>query len=158
MGAGRSIVVEEVERLVAPILDKQKMELVDTQFLHEHGRWVLRLFLDKEGGVTLDDCAQMSDRLGRMLDATSVISQSYSLEVSSPGLNRPLRKEHDFRRFLGQRADITIFAPLDGRRHFRGIIHGVEEGNVVIQDVTEQLFSLPLSGIAKARLDPEITI
>ena len=153
-----NVVVEEVERLAAPVLDEQKMELVDIQFMREHGQWVLRLFLDKEGGMTLGDCARMSDRLGRMLDATSVISQSYCLEVSSPGLNRSLRKEKDFRRFLGERADITVFAPLDGRRHFRGILRNVEEGRVVIEDSAQQFFTLPLSGIAKARLDPDIPI
>jgi ribosome maturation factor RimP len=96
--------------------------------------------------------------LGRMLDAANVIPQSYSLEVSSPGVYRPLRKPQDFERFKGERVDINLFAPINGRRHFRGTIEGVDEGNVQVKDSTQQLFSLPLAGISKAKLDPEIKI
>ena len=74
------------------------MELVDAQFVHEHGQWVLRFFLDKTGGITLEDCAKLSDHIGRTLDATDLIKQRYSLEVSSPGINRPLKKESDYQR------------------------------------------------------------
>jgi ribosome maturation factor RimP len=154
----KSLLIDEIERLAAPVLQEHGAELVYVEFVHEHGNWVLRFFLDKPNGITLDDCATLSEHLGRNLDATNLIPQSYSLEVSSPGIYRPLRKEKDFERFKGERADIQLFAPLNGRRHFRGTIEGVAEGQVQVKDVTEQVFSLPLSGIAKAKLDPEITI
>ena len=154
----KSVLIEQIEELATPVLQEHGAELVYVEFVHEHGQWVLRFFLDKPGGITLDDCATISEHLSRNLDATNLISQSYSLEVSSPGLYRPLRKEKDFERFKGERADIQLYAPLNGRRHFRGTIEGVAEGQVQVKDVSEQIFSLPLSGIAKAKLDPEIKI
>ena len=131
---------------------------MDLQFVHEHGSWVLRFFLDKEGGITLDDCATLSHTVGEALDAANIISQSYSLEVSSPGLNRPLKKEKDFQKFVGERIDVTMFAPVDGRRHFKGSIQSAGEGQVTVKDEEERLCALPIEGIAKAKLDPEIKI
>jgi ribosome maturation factor RimP len=154
----KSQLIEQIEKLSAPVLQEHETELVDLQFVHEHGQWVLRYFLDKPNGITLDDCANMSEYLGRMLDAANVISQTYTLEVSSPGINRPLHKEEDYRRFIGERVDVTLYAPLNGRRHFKGTIESVEPGAVKIIDSTEQLFSLPLADVAKAKLDPDIQI
>lgn len=154
----KSALIEQIEQLAAPVLEEHGAELVHVEFVHEHGSWVLRFFLDKPNGITLDDCATISEHLGRNLDATNLIPQSYSLEVSSPGIYRPLRKEKDFERFKGERADIQLYAPINGRRHFRGIIEGVTGGEVQVKDSAQELFSLPLSGIAKAKLDPEIKI
>src|SRR5688572_4721429 len=154
----KSLLIEQIEQLADPVLQEHGAELVMTEFVHEHGSWVLRFFLDKPQGITLDDCATISEHLGRILDASNTIPQSYSLEVSSPGVYRPLRKEKDFERFKGERADIHLYAPINGRRNFKGTIEDVREGAVQIKDVTQQIFSLPLSGIAKAKLDPEIKI
>ena len=156
--ATKNILIEQIEQLVDPVLKEHGAEIVLVEFVHEHGSWVLRFFLDKPNGITLDDCAVISEHLGRILDASNIIQQSYSLEVSSPGVYRPLRKEQDFQRFKGERADIHLYAPINGRRHFRGVIEGAGEGNVQIKDVAAQVFSLPLAGIAKAKLDPEIKI
>ena len=158
MSPSKSILIEQIEQLSLPVLQEHGAELVDLEFQHEHGQWVLRYFVDKASGITLDDCAKLSDHLGRILDASNVIVQSYALEVSSPGLNRALKKEQDFERFKGERADINLYAPLNGRRHFRGTIEAVQAGSVVIKDAAQQTFELPLTGIAKARLDPEIRI
>src|SRR4051812_16029126 len=154
----KSALIEQIEKLADPVLQEHGAELVMVEFVHEHGSWVLRFFLDKPGGITLDDCATISEHLGRNLDATPLIAQSYSLEVSSPGIYRPLRKEKDFERFKGERADIHLYAPINGRRHFRGTIEGVREGVVDVKDSEDHVFSLPLSGISKAKLDPEIKI
>jgi ribosome maturation factor RimP len=154
----KSVLIDQIEQLAEPVLKEHGMELVMVEFVHEHGTWVLRFFLDKPGGITLDNCAELSNHLGRMLDATNIIPQSYSLEVSSPGIYRPLRKLQDFERFKGERVDINLFAPLDGRRHFKGTIEGVGEGHVQVKDSSQQLFTLPFSGISKAKLDPEIKI
>jgi len=154
----KSVLVEQIEQLAEPVLQEHGAELVFVEFLHEHGQWVLRFYLDKPNGITLDDCADISAHLGRNLDATDLIPQAYTLEVSSPGINRPLRKQKDFERFQGERADIHLFAPIDGRRHFRGTIESVTNEYVQVKDTMQQLFLLPLSGISKARLDPEIKI
>lgn len=147
--------MERIEQVARPVLAEHSAELVDLQFVHEQGQWVLRFFLDKEGGITLDDCAEISDHLGRLLDATNLVSRSYSLEVSSPGINRRLRKEKDYQRFMGERVDVTVFAPINGRRHFRGTIQAVHEGVVEIQEPSQPPWALPLTAIAKAKLDPE---
>src|SRR6185312_9129075 len=100
--ASKTILLEKVEELVAPALSQHEAELVDLQFVHEHGRWVLRFFVDKPDRITLDDCAVISEHVGRLLDGADIIPQTYSLEISSPGVNRPLRKESDFKKFIGE--------------------------------------------------------
>lgn len=157
MGQTKSVVLQKVESLVAPALAQETMELVDLEYVHEHGQWVLRLFLDKPGGITLDDCARMSERLGGILDAADPIPQSYSLEISSPGINRPLRKDADYDRFRGEKVEISMYAPVNGRRHFKGVLQGLEQGKVVVEESPEVRFMLPLADIAKARLDPDMT-
>jgi ribosome maturation factor RimP len=156
--SGKNVLVEKIEQLSAPILAEHNAELVDLQFVHEHGSWVLRYFLDKPDGITLDDCAALSRHLGQMLDESEAITQSYSLEVSSPGVYRPLRKEKDYLRFVGERVDVTLFAPINGRRHFRGQLESVETGAVIVKDSEQRLHTLPLADVAKATLDPEIEI
>lgn len=156
MANAKTVLIEQVARVAQPVLEEHGAELVDLQFVHEHGQWVLRFFLDKAGGISLDDCAAISEHVGRVLDATDLITQSYALEVSSPGINRPLKKESDYRRFIGERVDVTLYAPMNGRRHFRGTLQSVEEGRVVVQEAPDQAFALPLTDVAKARLDPEI--
>ena len=150
--------MEQIEKVAAPVLAEHGAELVDSLFVHEHGQWILRFYLDKAGGITLDDCATISEHLGRNLDASDLIQQSYTLEVSSPGLNRPLKKEADYQRFIGEKVDVTLFAPINGRRHFKGTLQSVGAGSVIVHEAPQQEFTLPLEGIAKARLDPEIDI
>ena len=156
MGNAKSIFIEQLEELTAPVLKEYGAELVDLQFIHEHGQWVLRFFLDKPGGVTLGDCSILSEHIGRILDAADVVKQRYSLEISSPGINRPLKKESDYQRFIGERVDVTLYAPLNGRRHFQGVLRSVNAGVAVVEESTEQSFPVPLADVAKARLDPEI--
>lgn len=159
MASSKSILIEQIEQVAVPVLQEHNAELVDIVFVHEHGSWVLRFFLDKPGGITLDDCAVISDHLGRNLDATDIIKQSYSLEVSSPGVYRPLKKEADFARFQGERVEVKLYAPLNGRRNFHGVIQSVSSGLVTVQEPeTQQQFQLPIADVAKAHLDPEINI
>src|SRR5262249_46895096 len=101
MATSKTLLMEQIEQVAARALAEHRAELVDSMFVHEHGQWVLRFLLDKEGGITLDDCATISDHLSRNLDAADVIPQSYTLEVSSPGINRPLKKEADYKKFIG---------------------------------------------------------
>lgn len=144
---------DKLRAIAEPFLLSLGMELVDIGFVSEHGRKILRLFIDKPGGVTLDDCSSVSREFGTILDVQDVMpSARYVLEVSSPGLDRPLIKEKDFIRFAGKRARIRTKAPIDGRRNFQAVIKGVEGGCVLIEDFDGKSFRLSLPDIDKANL------
>lgn len=157
MANSKSQLLEKIEELVTPVISENAMELVDLEFQHEHGQWILRFYIDKSGGITLDDCAIMSDRIGQVLDVTDPIPQNYSLEVSSPGIYRPLRKLEDFKKYVGQPVDISLYAPQNGRRNYKGTIDSVSSETVSIL-VDGQKHDLSFEGIAKAKLDPDIEI
>ena len=140
--------------VVEPLLKREGYELVDVEVLGAGSGTIVRLFIDKQGGVTLDDCATVSEAVSAMLDVEDPIETSYSLEVSSPGLDRPLRKAADFQRFAGRKAKIKTFGPLEGagnRKVFVGVLKGCEADLVRI-DVDGTLFTLPMERIAKANL------
>ena len=132
------------------------MELVHVEMRRESGGLVLRLYLDKEGGVTLDDCAQVSRQLSAQLDAQDMIAESYTLEVSSPGLDRPLAKETDFTRFAGHNVRLSTVAPLEGRRHFTGRLIGLMDGSVHLVLEGGQAVAIPRDQIDKARLQADL--
>ncbi len=146
-------IVEVVEGLVSPVLEQEGLELVDVTFGREGRRWVLRIFIDKPGGVTLDDCAWVSHRIEDLIEVEEVISQRYYLEISSPGLDRVLKKERDFQRFAGKWARVRIREPMEGRRNFKGRILGCEQGMLDLEDSEGRRFRFPLGEIEKARLD-----
>jgi ribosome maturation factor RimP len=146
-----------IERAVEPVLEQEKAELVDLKFVQEGHRWVLKVFLDKAGGVTLDDCAYFSDRIGAALDESEAIGKSYVLEVSSPGIDRVVKKEKDFKRFAGQPVKIRLKLPQNGQRNFKGRLAGFEEGKVIVESAGKALQFAP-EQIDEARLDPEVDI
>ncbi len=150
-------IVERVEGLLGPILEEEGLELVGVEFRRERSGWVLRVYIDKEGGVTLGDCVRVSRELGELLDVEDFIPYSYHLEVSSPGINRPLRKREDFERFRGEWAKVRVSEPIQGRRNFRGRIVGCE-GEELLLSVEEKVLEIPLSNIVKANLDPHIEV
>jgi ribosome maturation factor RimP len=149
----------KLQSLVEPVVTGQGYELVDVEFKNELGAWILRVYIDKphredrlEGGVGLDDCAQVSRELSAVLDVDDVIPGHYSLEVSSPGLNRPLKKEADFARFVGKKAKIRTRHPVgDSRRNFSGTLVAVAQGKVKI-DVGDQVCEVPVDDVEKANL------
>jgi ribosome maturation factor RimP len=143
------------ELLELPIL-KKKMELVDLEWRRERTGWVLRLYIDKPGGVTIGDCAKISELVGHLLDKEDLIHHPYNLEVSSPGIERPLKRKEHFERFIGEKAKITLHNPLSGRRNLVGTILGVEEG-VLKFSVEGKIWEIAFSNIKKAHLQPEIT-
>lgn len=149
--------LSKVEQLLAPMLEQENAELVDLKFVQEGHRWVLKVFLDKSGGITLDDCAYFSDRIGSLLDEKDIITKSYVLEISSPGINRVIKKESDFKRFSGQAVKLTSKIPQEGQRHFKGKILGFEDGQVLIE-AGGKTHRFPLSQIDEARLDSEVDI
>ena len=115
----------------------------------------MRLTIDREGGVTLDDCAEFSRRVGALLEVEDPIPSAYGLEVSSPGLDRRLVKESDFERFSGRVARVSLAQPLGGRRNFQGVLKGLERGEVLMEIEGETLVRLPFSAIHVARLVPQ---
>lgn len=142
--------------LAQPVVDGLGMELVDVAFVTEHGRRVLRVTIDKPGGVTVDDCGDVSRELGTILDVEDPIPQRYTLEVSSPGLDRPLLSEKDFIRFTGKKARIKTREAMEGRKNFKATIEAVEGGRVKVTDFDGKVFEIPLSNIDRARLEVEI--
>ncbi|WP_427854595.1 ribosome maturation factor RimP [Desulfotomaculum copahuensis] len=144
----------QVEEAAAPMAAALGLELVDVVYVKEGGNWYLRLFIDREGGVTLDDCQAMSEKLDRWLDEVDPVPQSYHLEVSSPGLERPLKKPDDFRRFQGRMIQLSTFAPVEGRKKFTGLLVGAGEESVQLEIQGRQLV-IPMEQVAAARLKAE---
>lgn len=144
--------LREVREVVEPILESQGFELVDLEYQRESQGWVLRIYLDREGGVNLEDCAGVSHEVGAILEVKDLIPSAYILEVSSPGLTRPLKKPEDFNKFRNQMVKIKLYEPLEGRRNFKGTLLGLE-GDRVRVEVEQRVYELPLQRIAKANLE-----
>jgi ribosome maturation factor RimP len=148
-------IVDKVSHLVEPVVQEFGMEMVDVEFRPERGRWILRVFIDKEGGITVDDCASVSRELGDLIEAEDIIDYPYVLEISSPGLNRPLRKESDFIRAIGKMVRLKMSRPINRRRNFTGRLANVREGVISLLVDENNLVELPLKEIDKARLKYE---
>ena len=148
-------IMERAASLANPLLREERMELVETEFRREARGWVLRLYIDKEGGVTLDDCARVSLEVGRILDVEDVISVPYTLEVSSPGLRRPLRREEDFLRYRSRTIRVKTSAPVESRRHFKGRLLGVVD-HMIEMAIDHDVIRIPISNVAKANLEIDI--
>ena len=139
--------VERVWRLAAPLAAREGMEIIDIEFRHEGGRSgrVLRLYLDKEGGPNMDDISRVSHALSDVLDSDNAIETAYTLEVSSPGINRPIRRPEHFSRFLGKRIRVRTRDMIDGRRSFLGVLSEVaEHGIKLAQDGKEYSILFPM--------------
>ena len=143
-----SKVETQVENLLAEILTDTDYELVDVEYVKEGRDWYLRIFVDKAGGVDLDDCQAVSEKLGARLDEADIIGGAYILEVSSPGIDRILKKDKDFVREAGKVVDVTLYAPLDGKKFFVGELVGRDEKFLHIKDAEP----LPREKIAQVRL------
>lgn len=122
-----------VEELAAPIIDEEGFELVDLEYTKMGQDWLLRLYIDKPQGVSIDDCQIISERLGQILDLKDPIPNSYILEVSSAGLDRPLKKDGDFKRFTGHKVDLKLYKPLNGSKVHTGELMGLFEDIVKIK-------------------------
>lgn len=120
--AGKAEIEQKTEELVTPIIDENHFELVDVEYVKEGANWYLRIYADKEGGISIDDCVLISRALEAKLDADDFIKDAYILEVSSPGLGRPLKKEKDFQRSIGQSVDIKLYKAIDKQKEL-SLIH-----------------------------------
>lgn len=144
-------VSERLHAVIEPAVTALGYELVGVEHLSQGRHSVLRIYIDREDGVTVDDCARVSHQVSGALDVEDPIKGQYTLEVSSPGLDRPLFTIDHYRRFAGELAEIRLAAPRDGRRKFKGILRGVE-GDAVIIEVEGEAVALPLNEIEKAHL------
>ena len=143
----------QLENLVQPLLGERAMELVDLEVSRLGRKLVIRLFIDNlEGGITVEDCAGVNRELGRLLDVEDLIAESYVLEVSSPGLNRRIRKAKDFKKFLQAKVRVETEEKIAGRKKFRGTLLAADEEQVVLRLEHENV-SIPLSGIRRANLE-----
>ena len=131
--------VARVERFLIPIMEEHQFELVDVEWVKEAGTWYLWAYVDKEGGISVDDCEIVSRRLSDWLDKEDFITESYILEVSSPGLGRPLKKEKDFARSLGKDVDVKLYRARDKRKDFTGVLKAYDEQTVTIEEEGEEL-------------------
>jgi ribosome maturation factor RimP len=149
---GQAVEKERLIGLLEPAVAAMGFELADVD-VHLGRRGVLRLYIDRAGGVTVDDCQRVSEQVGALLDVEDPLPGSYTLEVSSPGFDRRLRTPAHFERFVGARVRIELRDALEGRRNFTGTLTGVEGGNVLLE-LDGEAWKLPLNDIAVARLVP----
>ena len=136
-----------VEEIMNEILQGTKYELVDVEYIMERD-WYLRIFVDKAGGIDLDDCQYLSEKFGAILDKEPLMKDPYVLEVSSPGIDRVLKKDRDFIREVGKAVDVTLYAPINGKKNFTGILEGRNKDFLKLQDIEP----LPREKVAQVRL------
>ena len=137
--------------LVLPIVEKLSFEFADVEFLKEGAYWYLRVYIDKQGGIAIEDCQIVSEQLSDKLDEVDPIKQSYILEVSSPGLERPLKRDIDFVRFKGEQVEIKLFQPMNGKRVFEGELIGLNENIVSIKSSSNEILQFDRNDTAMVR-------
>ena len=145
---------EKLYDIITPIVEALDYELVGIEYISQGRNSVLRIYIDKENGISVDDCSAVSHQVSGVLDVEDPIKGMYQLEVSSPGLDRPLFDESHYERYSGQQVKVQLTAPLDGRRKFQGVLLGLKEGKVAV-NVDGNEYLLPFASIDKANLIPE---
>ena len=144
--------MQNLTALFEPVVESMGYELVGVEFHGGEHHGVLRVYIDKEDGITVDDCASVSRQVSAVLDVEDPIVIAYDLEVSSPGINRPLFKAGDYQKYAGQKAKIKLAVAQDGRKNFSGELQGINDKEHVLIEVDNEIFELPLHDIAKANL------
>lgn len=148
-------VTDIIEKMALPILHEAGLELVDVEYKKEGANWFLRVYIDKPGGVDIDDCSRVSERLSDELDTVDPIPTAYFLEVSSPGAERPLKKPSDFENALGQYVNVNLYEPISGQKNFEGLLTVFEQDSLEIEydrKGVKQTIQIPLGKVASARL------
>ena len=132
---------QKAEALILPLIEEHKFELVDVEYVKEAGNWYLRGYIDKPGGITVNDCETVSRAFSDKLDENDFIEDSYIMEISSPGLDRPLKKEKDFQRNMGKLVEVRTYRPIEKQKEFCGILTAFDSNSVTIdEDGTERTF------------------
>ncbi|WP_167469009.1 ribosome maturation factor RimP [Pseudomonas reidholzensis] len=145
--------LEQLQALLAPVVEGLGYQCWGIEFISQGKHSVLRIYIDKEDGVLVDDCAKVSHQCSSVLDVEDPISAEYTLEVSSPGMDRPLFTLEQFALHAGEQVKIKLRSPFEGRRNFQGLLRGVEDQDVIVQ-VDDQEFLLPIDSIDKANIIP----
>ena len=140
------------EELITPILDRMNFELVDVEYVKEGGTWYLRAYIDKEGGITVNDCEAVAREMNEILDREDFVDDSYVFEVSSPGLGRPLKKEKDYIRSMGKEVEIRTYRAINREKEFYGILSAYDENTVTIKTEDETEMTFEKNDIALIRL------
>ena len=148
----RELYEQKTEEILLPIVEDNGFELVDVEYVKEGSTWYLRAYIDKPGGINIDDCEVVSRRLSDILDEKDYIDDAYILEVSSPGLGRPLKKEKDFKRSLGEEVEIRTYRMIDKQKEFTGILKDYDEKTVTIEMDDDTTKTFEKSDIALIRL------
>lgn len=143
--------IDQLWALLEPVIQAEGMELIEVEYRRESHGWVLRLFIDQPDGVTVDDCAGVSQVVGDFMDVSDLIQNRYHLEVSSPGLNRPLRKPEHFQNYIGKIIELRTSVPLDQRRRFKGVLTAAASGTISL-DCRGKVVSIPMQFVERARL------
>ena len=148
--------MRDLTQLFEPVVESMGYELVGVEFNAGGGHGTLRVYIDREQGVSLDDCAAISHQLSGILDVEEPIQQAYDLEISSPGIDRPLFKLADFERFIGKTAKIKLAVGVQGRKNFKGRLQAVTDAKLITIEVDGEQFDLPYADIARANLVGDI--
>ena len=144
-------ITDQIEQLIEAPIESLGYQLVGVEYIQGGQSPVLRIYIDAEQGIGIEDCERVSHQVSGVLDVEDPIKQAYMLEISSPGFDRPLFKPHDFERFVGSQAKISMKLPVNGRRNFSGELQGFDNGDILIE-VDGEVYALPLAKLAKARL------
>ena len=141
----------KTEELILPIVEANHFELVDVEYVKEAGTWYLRIYIDKEGGININDCELVSRAFSEILDQKDYIEDAYILEVSSPGLGRPLKKDKDFQRNMGEEVEVRTYKPINKQKEFVGLLEAWDKETVTLQLESGELLTLNRSDIALIR-------
>ncbi|MBS5646176.1 MAG: ribosome maturation factor RimP [Lachnospiraceae bacterium] len=148
----REIYEQKTEELIMPLIEQHQFELVDVEYVKEGGNWYLRAYIDKPGGITVDDCELVSRALSDLLDEHDFIEDAYILEVSSPGLGRPLKKDKDFARSIGEEVDVKTFRAIQHQKDFTGILKAYDKEKIVLELEGGEEMAFARADIALVRL------
>lgn len=141
-----------VEEILLPILEENKFELVDVEYIKEASNWYLRIFIDKDGGITIDDCELVSRSFDTEFEDKDPIKEPYILEVSSPGLDRPLKKDKDFARSLGEKVEVKLYRSINKMKEFVGLLKSYDDDSITLELENGEDWSIARTDIAIIRL------
>lgn len=147
----REIYEAKAESLVLPLVEANHFELVDVEYVKEAGNWYLRIYIDKEGGININDCELVSRAFSDILDKEDFIEDAYILEVSSPGLGRPLKKDKDFQRNLGEEVEVRTYKPINKQKEFVGLLDAWDKESVTLQMENGEMMTIARADIALIR-------
>lgn len=148
-------ITEQIEKIILPVSERENVEIVDIEYVKENGQNILRIYIDSSEGINLDLCTKMSHLFGDEIDKKDPINEHYVLEISSPGIDRILKKEKDFLRFKDFCIKVTTTVAINGQKHFKGVLVAVENNKIVVDDVTNGIVEIEIINITKAKVDSE---